>query len=234
MKTFKDLREATGDIVKNIIQPADLRSIRELTTSLTATPQSTIVNVLEKIEAKLQFSGYTLGELDLEDIEDEGSEDYFILTNADQEIVRNAYITLEWEKVDSMTSFAHTPDGAKLRLDVLVTLHELAPEEMDEIIANSLSGEEKTGEEEDLSPNDGDRASEVEPDDMNEEVLTEAAIRIKKISRTLLITVGTDTVISLTVLADGTINLCDNVVPKQHAETVINALMEHYIEKTEK
>lgn len=235
MITFNDLREASGDIVKNIMDPNTLRDMKTLASQLSAGAQANIPDILEKIENRLNASGYTLGELDLDDIEDDGSDDYFILTkSSDHEIVRNAFLTVEWDTMASPASSVSTrPDGGKLRLDVLITVNELSPREMDKLIDDTLSDNDEDTQE--INSTDGDRGSEIEPDDVNEELLVEAAIRIKVIGRELRVILGDETITSLIVNPSGSIILTGSVteIPKQFAETVVNALVEHYIEKTQ-
>lgn len=140
-KTLKGLREATGDIVKNIIQPADLREIKLRAKQASAAGQPTVEYVFEKIETILNWFGYTLGELDKdEDFSDEDSEDLFILTKADGEVVKNAYITVTWSKFASPVQAPLGQGPSLLRFDVQVDVNEVSPAELQAMLDSALTG----------------------------------------------------------------------------------------------
>ena len=221
-KTFKQLIEATGDIVKNIIGPAELRELKTLAKQLSSAFQPDIPQTLQKIEDKLNFFGYTLGELDLDiPFEDSDSEDYFVLTNVDQEIVKNVYITVSWDTLASGQQVAERPDGAKLEASVKVDVNEVSPEELQDMIDASLTdGEEYI----------------VQDEDSEDEQNLDEAFRIKKVSRWLSIFDADDNHLLFTVNADGSIEiLTENTVKIQKikAAEVIQAIQDHFVKYTE-
>ena len=178
--TFKDLREATGDIVKQIIGPTDLRELKTLARQLTSSYQQSIPMVLAKVEQKLNWFAYTLGDLELDDLPDNGTETFFILTVADQEIVKNAFITLSWDKMAAGVSGAASdlrPDGSSLQYTVKVDVKEVSPEELQSMVSQTLNDPEDTesffhpdenSEAEEANPTEGDDEAEEEDDEYKE------------------------------------------------------------------
>ena len=225
-KSFKELQEATGNIVKNVLGPAEIRELKVLAKQLSAALQPDVPAVLAKIEAKLQFLGYTLGEIDLEEpFDEEGEDDYFILTFADQEVVKNCYITLGWEELDSALQ---VPERAEvLRLSVDIAVSEVSPEEI-----QALLDDELTGDDEDVILPEDDEG------ELDESVLSESAFRIKAISRNLSIEDQAGEKLSVTVNADGSLDIGMHEeynlhVPKQKAEAVIQAIQDHFVKFTQ-
>ena len=145
-KKFKDLMEATGDIVKNIMGPTDIRELKTLSRQLTSSFHQSIPMVFAKIEAKLNWFGYTLGELDLEDdMPPVGSENLFILSKADEEIVKNVYIIVKWEKMATGVSGGASdlrPDGSALRWAIDVETKEIAPDKLASMLGDTLADED--------------------------------------------------------------------------------------------
>ena len=139
---FKDLMEASGALVKNFIGAAELRDLKTQARQLSGAFQPDIETVLQSIETKLNFFGYTLGALeDQEDEGDNGTEDLFILTNVDGEIARNAFIKLTWSKLASgqAAPMGQNRLGATaLRLDVKVEVLEVSPEELQDMVDDVL------------------------------------------------------------------------------------------------
>lgn len=143
-KTFKELREATGNIIKRIIGPAEIRELKQHARQLSAAFQADIPTVLEKLEAKLNYFGYTLGEIDLGEPFDDVMDDevYFILVKNDSEIVKNAYLKCSWEKLSSGQQAPLGMGGSALRYSVCVEVNEVSPEELQRMIDDIMLQDE--------------------------------------------------------------------------------------------
>lgn len=142
-KTFKELREATGNIIKRIMGPAEIRELKIFARQTSAAFASTIPNVLAKIEAKLNFFGYTLGELDLDEpFDNEAEETYLILVKNDSEIVKNVYLQCRWTKLASGQTNDWRPDGSALKYEIEIDVLEVSPEELQRMIDDIMLQDE--------------------------------------------------------------------------------------------
>lgn len=128
--SLKELKESLSESIydgqmemsTSQICVSDLEYLEKFTKKMSAAFQSSLPNVLEKIETELNKFGCTLGELDSElPFEDTGSEDFAIFKFAAQEMVTNAYLTLDWETISGQQN-PHRPDGSKLRYDIHLEL----------------------------------------------------------------------------------------------------------------
>lgn len=139
MKTLKEIQEASGQLVDNIMAPADLRNVKETARQMSSSFQSTVPNIIQKIEKELNNFGYTLGEIDFDEpFEDDGEEDFFVIGVANKEIIKNVYISVEWKSLASPLSSDIRADGPVMNLTATITVNEVTPAEMSVLIANSL------------------------------------------------------------------------------------------------
>ena len=140
MKTLKEIQEASGQLVDNIMAPADLRNVKETARQMSSSFQSTVPNIIQKIEKELNNFGYTLGEIDFDEpFEDDGEEDFFVIGVANKEIIKNVYISVEWKSLASPLSSDIRADGPVMNLTATITVNEVTPAEMAVLIANSLN-----------------------------------------------------------------------------------------------
>lgn len=147
-KTFKELREAIAGMpdgpIKQFVTPDVVRHLKGKLKQISSAFQPSVHHVVELIEKELQLFSFTLGPVDnLPDEEGTGSEAFLILTKAGHDVVKNCYITIDFEK---MTAGTQAPLGigpSKLRYDVDAVLHETTPEEIDNILSHFVNqGEE--------------------------------------------------------------------------------------------
>lgn len=117
---FSELREASGEFYTALMSPASKRHIRQKLEQMSDAMQHN--SFIEKIEEVLQYEGYTLMLEDMDIDGDEGMEDFFIFLESTGEQVMNCFISVEWAKIGSATTFAYTNEGSKLRYDVSVEL----------------------------------------------------------------------------------------------------------------
>jgi hypothetical protein len=115
-----------------VIGPLEIGELSKFASQISNSQQPTIPKVLNKIEAELNRFGYTLGEIDYVDpFEEEGSEDYIILTFADGREVANAYLTLQWRRASEKTSMLN-PDFNMNMVELSVV--EIDPSEYEELV----------------------------------------------------------------------------------------------------
>ena len=109
--------------------------------------QPEMPQLLAHIETELNKFGYTLGQLDdMEDEdEDEGDDDLNIFQKATREPVMNVYVNLDWERLESGQHSAIRPDGAKLVLSVTMTMMEVSQEEMEAIMKDVENQDNEIG-----------------------------------------------------------------------------------------
>ena len=172
--------EATGDLVHNIISPTDLRELKTLARQLSSSYQQSIPMVIAKIESKLGFFAYTLGELDLDAIEDDdsGSETFFVIGTGTKEVCKNAYIELSWNKMSSGVASPASdlrPDGSSLQYTVKVIVKEVSPEELSSMYGSAIEStgenffnQDENDEAEEDNETGGDDEAENEDDDYEE------------------------------------------------------------------
>lgn len=141
MKTIKQLREDTVGIVTNVVDPAGLRNIRNLTGQVSDIYHSTVFDALKKIEHELVKFGYTLGDIEIDgDLGDEGEAFLAVHSFPSRELVKNLYLTIKWEKLASGQQYQYRQEGSALNFRVTVLTYEATPETLQKIIDSQLDG----------------------------------------------------------------------------------------------
>jgi hypothetical protein len=142
MTTFKDLHEASGDLVPSIMMPDCLRELKTLARQMTSSFHQEVPMIFGKMETKMNWWGYTFGPLDNSDLPESGKETFFVLGVADKKVVKNVYVVFEWEKLASggITGPAMDmrPDGSALKYSVKVAVQECSPDELEAMLDANL------------------------------------------------------------------------------------------------
>lgn len=154
MKKFndmmKDLQEQSG-LIKDMIGPTEIELFHRLASKISSAYHHDIKSVLTQIELDLNKFAYTMGELDLDGLEDEDTaeEDYLIFSHADKNTrMRNGFITLNWEKLDSGQQMLLRVNGGSLNYRVNMTFNSTTPQELDDLVTDLLGEDIEENEEE--------------------------------------------------------------------------------------
>ena len=125
--------DATGVETHTLMAVSEIEHMTKFAQQISGAFQSTMPNLLAKMEIELNKFGYTLGELDDTPDFDEDTEDFVIFKKAGNEMVENVYITVEYEKMASGVQMDIRPDS-NLSLRVQMTVNKVTPDEMAEIL----------------------------------------------------------------------------------------------------
>ena len=154
MKTFNSLMSEVAEaapvvgsevgLVKNKVTPEVVEHLKKYADSISKSFQPRMKTLLASLETELNKFGYTLGELDEsdndQDTDESGdSEDFVVKEKASGEVCGNVYITIDWEKLSS-GSYAPNAMGTAhaLLLSVTMTVHETTPEELNQMLDNAV------------------------------------------------------------------------------------------------
>lgn len=136
MKTLQELRESAVGEVVNIASPACVRNLVNFARQSSGAFQPDLPDFLQRVDMEVMKFGYSLGKIETSDVqEDEGEAILFLETFATHEIVKNIVMVLKWCKLSSGQSFLWRSPAA-LKLEVTLKVMEVAPSEMDEIVAS--------------------------------------------------------------------------------------------------
>lgn len=138
MKTYKEIKESIHKNINyigpidDIMNPAVVRQLKNVARKMSNSAQPQIKVFLSDLEKHLRNYGYTFGVIDTEQpFEDSGSEDFVVMRFPDGEIVRNVFITVQWEKTNSLI-YKYRPHV--LNYSVNVSINEIDPDDFEKII----------------------------------------------------------------------------------------------------
>jgi hypothetical protein len=141
MKTFKQLKEDTVGVVENIMNPAEIRNLRQLTEKVSASYQADVVGALKKLEDELNKFGYSLGQIEVEgDLGDEGEAFLVAETFSTHELVKNVYFIMKWEKLSNGQQYQYRSEGSALNFRVDIKTFEASPALLRQLIDTYSEG----------------------------------------------------------------------------------------------
>lgn len=152
MKTLKELRESLEQrqgVEKDIMPAGSLRKVKTIARQISNASQPNIPQVITRIDEELRKYGYTLGEVDFpEDFDDQGEEDFAVIAYPEMTMVRNVYITVKWERTNSMI-YKYSPDVLSYAVRVLANI--VDPTDFDSMVGDSLYDNGNVADEHEMS-----------------------------------------------------------------------------------
>lgn len=165
-KNYKDfIKEAVEDgAYPNMASPIAIRELNIFAKRMTGAMQPSIEEVITKIEREVNRYGYTLGELESDEFEENGAEGFALFNFNDGEPLKNVVMELEWERT-SPEVYDYAP--TVLKNLVKLKVHEIDPDDWETFVT---TGTMEVPEDDDYvgDPIFGDDDS----DDLKEESLT--------------------------------------------------------------
>ncbi len=128
------------ELKSDILAPRMIEHLSKFFDQLSSAFQKNEAAVIGHIESELRKFGFSLGEVDMEDI-GESEYDFFPIVFSTEEPVKNCYITVSFDRLSSGQQFALRPDGSALTVRAKVTLTEIDPEEFETLFAEADFGE---------------------------------------------------------------------------------------------
>lgn len=156
-KSFKELMEEINNVVPTGMKPVGIQAGMDVYTldhldkfaaQISAAGQPEMSMLLPKIEQELAKFGYTLGQLDTDDISDSESdgdlEDLIVFEKASKKMVPNMYISLDWERLDSPATDVTMQRKEILTLAVTMTIERTTPEELKAMLGDVDNADAET------------------------------------------------------------------------------------------
>jgi hypothetical protein len=153
-KTFKQLMQEANDLSAQVV-PAGMKPVGiqqgmdtytlehmdKFADQISNAFQPEMDRLLPRIELELNKFGYTLGQLDMDDIADAESdgdlEDLLIFEKSSKKMVTNAYISLDWERLTGGTTDITQQRRENLTLAVTMTIERATPAEISDMVGDA-------------------------------------------------------------------------------------------------
>jgi hypothetical protein len=133
MKTIEKLLEDIQENAKSYLTSFDLKYFDSEFKKMNTTLFCGISGVLTKLEQVLKMQGFTLGDIQHDDFEKDGEEDFFIINYRTSDIAKNAVIYIKWESIPPVINM-YDREGFNLNTSVVLELVSLDESEIAEIL----------------------------------------------------------------------------------------------------
>lgn len=136
MKSFTQLSEALGEVVKDRMHAGDAGAIRRRLLKINETVHQDLMTAFRHLEETLNLHGYTfISQVDDEFDEQAGEDDFFVYEANSGDVVKNVYLSVQWSFINNV----HPHTGKEFNASVTFRLEDIDAEDVESVFAEDVS-----------------------------------------------------------------------------------------------